>query len=127
MPAIFSSIYLLKPWMSETTVTNAVTPTIIPKRVRAERSLCAQIAARATFKISMSFTVIDYTGEDAIWLLASVRTGSGSNRISGRKGDCGFRLDKVAMDPVATAPGSDNLFPTQRFNRVKPGCFPCGP
>src|ERR1051326_613465 len=68
MPAIFSSIYLLKPWMSETTVTTAVTPTIIPSSVSAERSLCAQIAAAATFRISNNFTEIDYTGEEAIWL-----------------------------------------------------------
>jgi len=31
--------------------------TIMPSRVSAERSLCAQIAATATFKISISFTV----------------------------------------------------------------------
>jgi hypothetical protein len=42
--------------MSETTVTNAVTPTIMPSKVSADRSLCAQIAAMATFSISISFT-----------------------------------------------------------------------
>src|SRR5215510_1700625 len=42
--------------MSETTVTNAVTPTIMPSSVSPERSLCAQIAAAATLRISISFT-----------------------------------------------------------------------
>jgi hypothetical protein len=35
----------------------------MPSSVRAERSLCAQIAATATFKISISFTVSLYGGK----------------------------------------------------------------
>src|SRR6266496_5585560 len=57
MPAIFSSMYLLNPWISETTTTKAVTPMIMPKRVNAERSLCAQIAAIASLRVSTNFTV----------------------------------------------------------------------
>src|SRR5215510_3400388 len=67
MPAIFSSMYLLNPSISETTVTNAVTPTIMPSKVSAERSLCAQMAATATFRISMSFTGL-YTQGNGKWL-----------------------------------------------------------
>src|ERR1043166_6486377 len=52
MPAIFSSTYRLNPWMSETTTTKAVTPTIMPSKVSAERSLCAQIAATASFRVT---------------------------------------------------------------------------
>src|SRR5689334_6351129 len=42
--------------MSETTTTKAVTPTIMPSKVNAERSLCAQIAATASLRVSMNFT-----------------------------------------------------------------------
>ncbi len=80
MPAIFSSIYLLKPWTNETTVTKAVTPTIIPSRVSADLSLCAQIAATATFRISKSFTLLIRVESD-FGYGASVRTASGSDRI----------------------------------------------
>jgi len=42
----------LKPWIIETTTTTAVTPMIIPRSVRNERSLCARMAASASFKVS---------------------------------------------------------------------------
>src|SRR6266436_7841007 len=54
--------------MSETTVTKAVTPTIMPSRVRAERSLCAQIAATATFSTSIRF-IATSTNDERVWLL----------------------------------------------------------
>src|SRR6185295_18735971 len=46
--------------MSETTTTKAVTPTIMPSNVSAERSLCAQIAATASLRVSMNFTSPHY-------------------------------------------------------------------
>jgi hypothetical protein len=36
---------------------NAITPMIIPRRVRKERSLCAHIADKASFKVSVKFIV----------------------------------------------------------------------
>jgi hypothetical protein len=48
--------------MSETTTTTAATPMIIPKSVSAERSLCAQMAAAASFNVSMNFMVRGYYG-----------------------------------------------------------------
>src|SRR5258705_11050882 len=58
MPAIFSSTYRLNPWINETTTTKAVTPTIMPRRVSADRSLWAQIAAIASLRVSMNFTAL---------------------------------------------------------------------
>src|ERR671928_71149 len=48
--------------MSETTMTTAATPIIIPKSVSAERSLCAQMAAAASFSVSMNFMLRVYYG-----------------------------------------------------------------
>src|SRR5918993_2720102 len=62
MPAIFSSTYVLKPWISDTTTTTAATPIIIPNSVSAERNLCAQMAATASFNVSMNFMVRSYYG-----------------------------------------------------------------
>src|SRR6185369_1140601 len=44
--------------MRETTTTKAVTPTIMPSSVSAERSLCAQIADTASFRVSINFTAL---------------------------------------------------------------------
>src|SRR6476659_8748867 len=55
MPAIFSSIFVLKPCRTENTTIKAMTPMIIPKRVRNDRSLCAQMADIASFRVSAKF------------------------------------------------------------------------
>src|SRR5262249_20784078 len=55
MLAIFSSTYLLKPSISDTTTITVATPKITPSRVRNERSLCAQMASRASFTDSKIF------------------------------------------------------------------------
>src|SRR5215468_6366253 len=49
MLAIFSSTYLLKPSISDTTTITVATPKITPSKVRNERSLCAQMASTASF------------------------------------------------------------------------------
>src|ERR1041385_4048045 len=110
MPAIFSSIYLLKPWISETTVTNAVTPTIMPSRVKAERSLCAQIAPIATFKISRSFTGL------------IIRAGRGFSY----RGPVGAGLSTPPADGQPQVLPLQ-LFPTQRFNWIQARRLPRGP
>ena len=55
MPAIFSSMYALKPCSTESTIMNAATPMIIPSSVKKDLSLCAQIAAKASRKVSERF------------------------------------------------------------------------
>jgi len=44
----------LKPWINETMITTAVTPMIIPSKVRADRKRCDQIALAASFTVSFS-------------------------------------------------------------------------
>src|SRR5262249_38572258 len=55
MLAIFSSTYLLKPSISDTTTITVATPKITPSKVRNERSLCAQMASTASFIDSKIF------------------------------------------------------------------------
>src|SRR5262249_60781140 len=55
MLEIFSSTYLLKPSISDTTTITVATPKITPSKVRNERSLCAQMASTASFIDSKIF------------------------------------------------------------------------
>src|SRR5205085_1473077 len=64
-------------------MTTAATPMIIPRSVRAERSLCAQMAAAASFNVSINFMVRAYYG-----------TGDGLVARAGRNVGC--RPDKAA-------------------------------
>src|SRR2546423_11372635 len=92
-------------------MTTAATPMIIPRSVRAERSLCAQMAAAASFNVSMNFMVLgvlrlsqgigciprpprslaaqkyrdDFTESlRSTRVVRQVRTGSGSDRVTTR-------------------------------------------
>ena len=56
IPAIFSSTYELNPCSTLKTTMKAVTAMIIPSSVRNDRSLCAQIASKASLMVSVKFT-----------------------------------------------------------------------
>src|SRR5512140_1610798 len=54
--ASFDETYVLAPWMSEMSAITAVTPTIVPSRVRNERSLLARRAPMAIRVLSRNST-----------------------------------------------------------------------
>src|SRR5690348_2429203 len=65
----FSETYLFAPWMSEIT---AVTPTMVPSRVRNERSLFARSADSAMRALSRNSKLTPADGEDRLDLAAGL-------------------------------------------------------
>ena len=47
-------------------MTTAATPMIMPKSVSAERSLCARMAASASFNVSMNFMFASITAQEKV-------------------------------------------------------------
>src|SRR5690349_21291301 len=68
----FSETYLFAPWMSEISAITAVTPTIVPSRVRNERSLFARSADSAMRALSRNSKLTPADGEDRLDLAAGL-------------------------------------------------------
>src|SRR4051812_12064946 len=76
----FSETYLFAPWMSEISAMTAVTPTIVPRSVRNERSLFARSADSAMRALSRNS-------------MSAARNGGGGKRL-----DLAAGLADVALD-----------------------------
>src|SRR5215470_833394 len=64
--AIFSSTYLLKPSMRETTTMTVATPNMIPSRVRNDLNLCAAIVLKARRSASTNFILPSECRQESI-------------------------------------------------------------
>src|SRR5829696_401044 len=110
--------------MSDTTTTKAVTPTIMPSSVNAERSLCAQIAATASFRVSMNFTALDHyaiSHKEAQKIIATKRHKTSTE-------ECRSVVQVKYFVTFVPFCGSFSwLLPAEGVDRVQARCFPGRP